>query len=95
MDKNASCLCLTCMTQRELGAFMRAVTDMYGSGEAEIAAGDWLDELESIEELPECASHTFRLVTIAAASRLASRLLGTPMNNDLEGMKNDKWNPRQ
>jgi hypothetical protein len=90
MDNNASCLCLTCMTQRELGAFMRAVTDMYGPGEAEIAAGDWLDEFESIEELPECASRTLRLVTITAASRLASRLLGTLMHNDLESMTNDK-----
>ncbi len=81
---------LACMTQRELGAFMRVVTEMYNSGEAEIAAGDWLDEFESIEELPEPASRTLRLVTIAAASRLASRLAGTPMHNKLEGMTNDK-----
>jgi hypothetical protein len=87
MDNNASCLCLTCMTQRELGAFMRAVKDRYGPAEAEIAAGDWLDEFESIEELPECASRTLRLVTIAAGSRLARRLFGTPMHKDLGSMK--------
>jgi hypothetical protein len=74
---NPGCGCLVSVAQRELGAFMRVVMDLYGSEEAELSAGGWLDELESIDVSTELTSRTFRQLTIAAAARLAKRQLVT------------------
>jgi hypothetical protein len=64
----------TNMAERELGAFISAVTNLYGSEQARIAAEDWLDELDSTDTLADCTTREWRLITIAAAARLASRL---------------------
>jgi len=60
--------------ERELGAFMKAVTDSFGSKESALAAEDWLEEFDSRQELPGSGGYDWRSVTIAAASRLATRL---------------------
>src|SRR3981189_3024400 len=39
---------LMTMGERELGAFIRAVTELFGSEQARLAAEDWLDELASV-----------------------------------------------
>src|SRR5712692_4439043 len=57
-----------------LGAFMRAVTELFGPEQALVAAEDWVDELEFVDILPEPAGRDWRSVTIAAAARLAKRL---------------------
>jgi hypothetical protein len=57
-----------------LGAFMRAVTELFGPEQARVAAEDWVDELEFVDILPEPAGRDWRSVTIAAAARLAKRL---------------------
>jgi hypothetical protein len=64
------------MAERELGAFISAVTQLYGPEEARISAEDWLDELESMDGLPGSTSSEWRQITIAAAARIASRLVG-------------------
>ena len=35
---------LTAMAERELGAFIAAVTELFGSEQAKIAADDWIEE---------------------------------------------------
>jgi hypothetical protein len=62
------------MAERELGAFISAVTNLYGSEQARISAEDWLEELDSMDTLANCTTREWRLITIAAAARLASRL---------------------
>ncbi len=62
------------MAQRELGAFIYAVSESYGPEEADIAAQDWLDELKLLDRIPEPTPRDWRLVTIAAAGRLAKRV---------------------
>ena len=57
-----------------LGAFMRAVTELFGPEQARVAAEDWVDELEFVDILPEPAGRDWRSVTIATAARLAKRL---------------------
>jgi hypothetical protein len=59
------------MAERELGAFISAVTELFGSEQVRLAAEDWLDELVLMETLtsPDC-----RLITIAASARLAYRV---------------------
>ena len=75
-NHNPNCACLMSMAERELGAFLSAVTESYGSEEARISAEDWLDELESMDGPPEFASCELRVITITAAERLAARVLG-------------------
>ena len=72
-DRNDACL--MSMAERELGAFMTAVTELYGPEEGRISAKDWLDELDSMDGMPGSTAREWRLITIAAAARLASRLV--------------------
>ena len=65
---------LVASAERELGAFMKAVTETFGSKEGRLAAEDWVEELESTLEHSGVSSHDWRSITIAAASRLAKRL---------------------
>ena len=61
------------MGERELSAFVTAVTEMYGSAQADIAAEDWLRELTASAELP-ATTREWRTLTIAAAAQLANRV---------------------
>ena len=67
------------MAQRELGAFLYVVSESYGPEEANIAAQDWLDELESLDHVPPLTPADWRTVTVAAASRLSKRVSTRPV----------------
>ena len=58
--------------ERELGAFMGAVTELYGPEQATIAAEDWICELESMDEPLGSTSGEWRRITVSAAARLAN-----------------------
>jgi len=62
------------MAERELTAFMRAVTELFGSEQARLSAEDWLDESELVDSLPRSATRDWRAVTVATAARLANQL---------------------
>jgi hypothetical protein len=62
------------IAERELSAFIRAVSQLFGSEEARLSAEDWLDETVSIDGPPLSTSRNWRAVTIAASARLANRL---------------------
>jgi hypothetical protein len=61
------------MAERELSAFFNAVTELYGSEQAKASADDWLYELMTSDDLPD-STREWRMVTIAAATQLASRM---------------------
>jgi hypothetical protein len=63
---------LRASAERELGAFLKVVSESFGAAQARRAADAWLDEFERME-LPG-AGGNFRAVTIAAAARLAAWL---------------------
>ncbi|MGB7600519.1 MAG: hypothetical protein WBM24_09455 [Candidatus Sulfotelmatobacter sp.] len=70
---------LTCadqmrLAERELSAFIRAVTQLFGPEEAKLSAEDWLDESELVNSPARSTSRNWRAVTIAASARLANRL---------------------
>ena len=65
---------LMTMAERELGAFISAVRELFDSEEARLAAEDWLDELVSMETLPGLTSRDWRSITIASSARLANRV---------------------
>jgi hypothetical protein len=62
------------MAELELGAFICAVTELFGSKQVSLAAEDWLDELLLIETPPGLTSRCWRPITIAASARLANRV---------------------
>jgi hypothetical protein len=62
------------IAKRELAAFLHVVSELYGPEEAELSAQDWIDELELLHCPPELTPRDWRLVTVAAASRLAKRV---------------------
>jgi hypothetical protein len=65
---------LMTVAERELVAFTRAATDLFGPEQARPSANDWLDEVGSMGSLPGPTSHEWRLVTAAALARLAIRM---------------------
>ena len=60
--------------ENELSAFIAAVTESFGPEQARLSANDWLDESELIDGPPPSATFDWRIVTIAASARLATRL---------------------
>jgi hypothetical protein len=74
--QNATCIELAAMAERELTAFLGAVTELYGACEAALSADVWLCELQALNSLPASA-HDWRNITITALARLASRLTAT------------------
>jgi len=60
--------------ERELSAFIGAVSQLFGAEEAKLSAEDWLDELESMDSPPQSTNRDWRSVTIAASARLATRI---------------------
>ena len=65
---------LMVIAERELGAFIGAVTELFGPEQARLAAEDWVDELELMDALPGPTKRAWRSVTIAASAQLARRL---------------------
>ena len=62
------------IAERELGAFIRAVTELFGPEQARVAAEYWVDELESMDALPGPTRSDWGAITVAASARLARRL---------------------
>jgi len=73
MKTNARCTDLAGMAERELAAFFGAVTELFGSKQAELSAEEWLKELNAMADLPG-SSRGFRLISTSIAARLATRM---------------------
>jgi hypothetical protein len=78
--QSLTCTELIKMAEHELAAFIRAVTELYGAEHGRLSAKVWLDELESMNSLPQPAGHDWRTVTVAALTRLASHLTATKVS---------------
>lgn len=68
-----TCAELSAMAERELSAFFKAVTELFGSAQAETSANDWIHELVARDSTP-CSVREWRELTAAAAAQLASRV---------------------
>jgi hypothetical protein len=62
------------IAERELSAFLSAVTQLYGPEQAGLSEKDWLDESELMDSPPLSTTRDWRAVTIAASARLANRV---------------------
>lgn len=81
MDKEKSFSNSTCeghikMAERELSAFILAVTELFGPEQARLSTEDWLDELELMDSPHRTTTRDWRAVTVAASARLANRVTG-------------------
>jgi len=73
------------MAERELSAFIGAVTQLFGPEEVKLSVEDWLDELESVDSSPRSTSRDWRPVSLAASARLAKRLTVARHQTNLTG----------
>jgi|SRR5579864_2793851 len=67
--RNPDCADSMSLAERELSAFFNAVTQLFGSEQADLAAEDWLHELIKIDRLPASARE-WRLITAKVSTRL-------------------------
>jgi hypothetical protein len=71
------------MAERELAAFLSAVTHLFGPEERELSAEDWLQELNETERLP-ASTREWRSITAKASTRLAGRVNRSPLTTELQ-----------
>ena len=71
------------LAERELFAFIGAVTALCGPEQAGVSAEDWLDESELMDGPPRSEARNWRAITIAASARLANRLHSRPASVDV------------
>jgi hypothetical protein len=62
------------LAERELSAFIIAVTEQFGPEQARVSTQDWLEEAEIMDSPHRSTARDWRAVTIAASARLASRM---------------------
>jgi hypothetical protein len=72
-NPDPGCSDLLSMAERELAAFVNAVTELFGSEQAELSAKDWMHELMAIAGLP-ASTREWRSITHTVSARLASRV---------------------
>jgi hypothetical protein len=73
VNPDPGCADLMMMAERELSAFFKAVTQLFGSEQAELSAEDWLQELIGIDGLPASARE-WRLITAKVSTRLPTEV---------------------
>jgi len=81
-NSNPRCADFITMAERELSAFFNAVTQLFGSEQAELSADDWLHELIEIDGLPS-SPREWRLITAKVSTRLASRVSVSSLSSSL------------
>ena len=81
-NSNPPCSDLMTMAERELSAFFKTVTHLFGSELAQLSAEDWLHERIEIDDLPRSARE-WRLITAKASTRLASRVSTSSLSSSL------------
>jgi hypothetical protein len=78
-NSNPPCPDLTTMAERELSALFNAISQMFGSEQAQLSAEDWMHELIEIDGLP-ASTREWRLITTKVLTRLARRLSASSLS---------------
>jgi hypothetical protein len=78
--RNPDCADSMSLAERELSAFFNAVTQLFGSEQADLAAEDWLHELIEIDRLPASARE-WRLITAKVSTRLPGGVNASSMSS--------------
>jgi hypothetical protein len=81
INSNPLCAEFMMMAERELSAVFKAVTQLFGTEQAELSAEDWLQELIEIDSLPSSARE-WRSITAKVLTRLASRVRALSLSTE-------------
>ena len=81
------------LAERELSAFLRAVTELFGPEQARLSTDDWLYESDLIDSLHGATRKDWRAVTVAASARLARRVTGARSRRALASSTDPKVSP--
>ena len=81
-NSNLPCADLMTMAERELSAFFSAVTQLFGSEQAQLSAEDWLQELKGTDGLPT-STREWRLITARVSTRLPSGVNASSLSTEL------------
>ena len=82
-NSNSGCADLMTTAERELSAFFKTVTQLFGSEQAELSAEDWLQEVIESDVLA-ASTREWRLITAKVSTRLASRVLASSPSTELQ-----------
>jgi hypothetical protein len=84
-SRNSDFPCADLMTgaEQELSAFFNAVTQLFGSEQAELSAENWLQELIEADGLPASACE-WRSITAKVSTRLANRVSTSRLSTELQ-----------
>jgi hypothetical protein len=83
---------LIILAERELAAFDKAVSELFGPEQARLSTAEWIDELRSMNWPAGAGVSDFRRITTAASAKLAHRKLsGIRMRS--EGFRVDASSP--
>jgi hypothetical protein len=75
------------IAERELSIFIHSVTNLLGPEPTKYLTEIWMDEVAALDIMPGPTSLDWRLVTVAAAARLASRLVSLDRcQADIQGL---------
>ena len=80
-NSNPGCADVITMAELELSAFFNAVTELFGSEQAQFSAEDWLHELIKIDGLP-ASTREWRFITAKVSMRLARRLRASSLSTE-------------
>jgi hypothetical protein len=85
--QNSNCGCAehVALAERELSAFFRAVTELFGPEQAALSAEDWLRELMATDGLPSSARE-WRSITAKVSAQLASQVNALALSISTEFM---------
>lgn len=64
---------LIILAERELAAFCKAVSELFGPEQVSLSTAEWIDELRSMNWPPGPGVADFRRITTAASAKLAHR----------------------
>ena len=73
-SSNPPCIDQLKLAERELSAFLAAVTALFGSEQSKLSAADWLDAFNRILGPDQPTGQDWRAATIIASAQLACRL---------------------
>ena len=79
--------------ERELAGFFAAVTGLFGSEQATLAATGWLERLETMKDLP-ASLHEWRSLTIEVAGGLLKDF-AISYSSQEERSKDENWHHRR
>jgi hypothetical protein len=71
--KKSESTCIKANAEKELGALLAAVRQVFGDGEVERPADLWLSALENLDWNGDYPARVFRQITIHSASRLTEK----------------------